>query len=175
MGSSESVYMANDSGQDIYVMAALNPDWAIATSSLTLPYLPEEIHSLLDLYQYIKAATDVVKNSGDVGSDAYSAAMALIDGFRQNSVPITYQDYKDVQKEDFLSMYLSASGIASLLGAKTVSLVVMSGDGMQVAMWDTNADDSWIATNQTEIIRSKYGSIWQPDPADGTIAWPIGG
>jgi len=29
MGTSQSVYMANGSGQDIYVMASLNPDWAI--------------------------------------------------------------------------------------------------------------------------------------------------
>ena len=68
-------------------------------------------------------------------------------------------------------MYLTPDGIAGVLGAKTVSVMVLSGDGKQLAMWNTGSDDSWITTNQHMIVRSKYGSIWQQDPSSGTQDW----
>lgn len=78
------------------------------------------------------------------------------------------QDYKDVHSDNFLN-YLNADGVASVAGAETVSVMVLSGDGKQLAMWNSGSDASWIATDHKRVVRSKYGTIWQQDPAAGTV------
>ncbi|TRM67979.1 hypothetical protein BD626DRAFT_109000 [Schizophyllum amplum] len=189
MGSSQSVYMANASGQKNYVMASLNPDWAIVDfitdigllfvgveelkAVTTAVELPEALVTIRDLYEFLKIAAQILSGTLSVGSRGPEAALALVEAFSKTSIPIDYGDYKNVKDEGVLSMYLSASGIAGMLGASTVSVMVLSGDGKQLAMWNTGADDSWITTDEQEIVRSKYGSIWQRDPGAGTVGWLV--
>ncbi|KAL1738594.1 hypothetical protein HDZ31DRAFT_50739 [Schizophyllum fasciatum] len=189
MGASQSVYMANDSGQPIYVMASLNPDWAIVDfvtdiallfvgveelkAVTTAAELPEALVTIRDLYEFLKIAAKILSGTLSVGSRGPEAALALVEAFSKCSIPISYGDYKNVKDEGVLGMYLSASGIAGLLGASTVSVMVLSGDGKQLAMWNTGSDDSWITTGDQEIVRSKYGSIWQRDPDAGRVSWPV--
>jgi len=189
-GISHTVYMANACGQDIYVMASLSTEWAIidaiadgalllaavadiAAVVTTAEALPEVINTLSDLYGYLKVAAQLLRDTGSISSRTTDAAQTLVNAFANTSIPIAFDDYKNVEEEGVLSIYLSPDGIASLLGASTVSVMVMSGDGKQVAMWDTGADDSWIATNQQTIVRSAYGSIWQQDPGAGTQNWSV--
>lgn len=189
MGHSHSVYMADASGQDIYVMAALTREWAIldfvADAALLVAGvegiveaavadaagLPGAIKSFSDLFDYLKVAVQIISSADRAESGASSAAQALVNAYQNTSIPIANNDYKDVQKEGVLSIYLSPSGIAGLLGAKTVSVMVLSGDGKQLAMWDTGDDDSWIATDQQTIVRSVYGSIFKQDPGSGSEDW----
>ncbi|KAI0314869.1 hypothetical protein OF83DRAFT_406031 [Amylostereum chailletii] len=189
MGVSHSVYMANAAGQEIYVMASLNPDWAIVDfvtdigllfvavgeikAVATAAELPETLVTLRDLYEFLKIAAKLLSASISAGTRPGEAALALLDAFKKTSIPIANGDHKNVKDEGVLGIYLSADGIASLFGASTVSVIVMSGDGKQVAMYNTGADDSWIATNEEKIVRSKYGSIWQQDPGAGTVEWPV--
>ena len=189
MGASQSVYMANGSGQNIFVMASLNPDWAIVDfitdiglllvgveelkAVTMLGELPEALVTIRDLYEFLKIAAKILSGTLSVGSRGPEAALALVDAFSKTSIPIAYGDYKNVKDEGVLGMYLSASGIAGLLGASTVSVMVLSGDGKQLAMYNTGSDDSWIATDRQEIVRSKYGSIWQQDPDAGRQSWPV--
>jgi hypothetical protein len=65
-------------------------------------------------------------------------------------------EYKNVEEEGILEIYLSPSGIADL-GVSTLSAMVLtvSGDGKQLAIWNTGSDDLWIATDQQTIVRSK--------------------
>jgi len=181
--------MADASGQDIFVMAALSQDWPIfdfvadaalllagvqgilAASIAEAADLPAVVKSFSDLYQYLKVAVQLLSRTDRVASDAKGAAQVLVDAYTNTSIQITFNDYKNVQEEGVLDVYLSPSGIAGLLGAKTVSVMVLSRDGKQLAMWDTGDDDSWIATNQQTIVRSVYGSIWQQDPSSGSEDW----
>lgn len=189
MGTSQSVYMANDSSQDIYVAVALNLKWAIvdffvdislmlvAVGELKrvtmLAELPETLKTFYDLYKFLKIAITIMSGTVSAGTRPGEAALALVNAFKKNSVRIPSGDYKKVEENGFLSIYLNADGIASLLGAENVSLMVLSGDGKQLAIWNTDSDKSWIATNEQKIVRSKYGSIWQQDPGAGTQNWPI--
>lgn len=189
MGVNQSVWVANDSGQDIYVIAAANPDWVIADvatdaalilvgltelkATLTLAELPATIASFRDLYQFIKITGTLLSGSFSVGSRPAEAALAVIEAVKKHSIPISAGDAKDVKDANFLAMYLNASGIGGILGASTVSVMVMSADGKQVAMWNTGPDDSWIATREKNIVRSKYGSVWQHDPGAGSVNWPV--
>jgi hypothetical protein len=190
-GTSHTVYMANASGQEIYVMAALSADWAIIDfiAAAALPLLlggvediiavaveegvelPSALTTLGDLFGYLKAAVQILSKTGSIDSHVSDAAQSLVDAFKNTSIPIAFNDYKDVEDEGILGIYLTPDGIAGLLGANTVSVMVLSGDGQKLAMWDTGSDDSWIATTQQAIVRSIYGSIWQQDPSSGTEDW----
>ena len=189
MGANESVYMANSSGQDIFVIAAPNPDWAIVDfltdvglmfvgigeikSVVTAARLPEALKTIKDIYEFVKIAGKLLSGTISAGTRGPEAALALIEAVKKNSIPIKAGEYKKVNDRGVLGMYLSASGIADLLGASTVSVMVMSGDGKQVANFNTNGDYSWIATSNKKIVRSKYGSIWQQDPGSGSINWDV--
>lgn len=187
MGLSHSVYFANDSDQDVYVIASLNPDWAlidflvdaallaVAVTELkaatTVLELPKELATMKDLYNFAKIASFLVLGTISTGTRTAEAALAVIEAFKKTGKVIPKQDYKDVHSDNMLN-YLNADGIAAVLGAETVSVMVMSGDGKQFAMWNTGSDESWIATRSNKIVRSKYGTIWQQDPNSGSVAWP---
>ncbi|OCB87781.1 hypothetical protein A7U60_g5104 [Sanghuangporus baumii] len=189
IGVDNNVYMANDSGQDIYVMATLNPDWAIADfvfdiallftgieeikAAATAAELPATIATVRDLYEFLKIGAEILSGTVSVGTRPTEAALSLVEAFKKTSIPIAPATYKNVKEDGFLGIYLSVDGIASILGASTVSLIVMSGDGKQVAMWNSGGDDSWIATRAEKIVRSKYGTIWQQDAGAGTVDWPV--
>ncbi|KAK4233256.1 hypothetical protein C8A03DRAFT_39049 [Achaetomium macrosporum] len=193
MGLSHSVYMANDSSRDIHVMASLNPDWALVDFAVDIGLLmigveelkgaamaaelPETLATLRDLYEFLKIAGELAGGMAGAGSRPAEAAMALIDAFKKTAVCILAGEYRDVERDSFLSIYLSADGIASLVGAETVSVMVMSSDSdgsrMQLAVWNTGADDSWIATRDEVIVRSKYGTIWEQYPTAGAVSLPV--
>jgi hypothetical protein len=188
-GVSHNVYMANASGQENYVMAAINADWALADFIVeaAMPILlagvseiaavaeaaeiPAGLATLSDLFGYLKVAVQFISKTSSTSRHTVDAALALVNAFKNTSIPIAFEDYKNVEREDFLSLYLTPDGIAGVLGAKTVSVMVLSADGKQLAMWNTGSDDSWITTEQQTIVRSKYGSIWQQDPGSGTEGW----
>lgn len=132
--------------------------------------LPKTIKTLKDLYNAIKFAWLVISGSLAVSTRPVDAALSLVDAFKKVSVRIPNGQYKDVHNDNFLDVYLNAHGIASLVGAQTVSVMVMSGDGY-LSMWTTNADHSWIVIREQRIVRSQYGSLWQRDPDAGTVVW----
>jgi hypothetical protein len=189
-GVSQNVYLANASGQDNYAMAALSSEWALidfitegALSVLLagvseieavaedVAELPTALNSLGDLFAYLKVAVQFLSKTSTTDRRVNTAAQSLVNAFKNTSNQIAFNTYKNVESEDFFNMYLTPSGIAGMAGAKTISMMVVSGDGKQLAMWDTGSDDSWITTGQQTIVRSKYGSIWQQDPGSGTEEW----
>jgi len=188
-GVSQNVYLANASGQDNFAMAALKPEWVLAdvitAGAMTVlldgvgefaavvdeAELPSALSSLDDLFGYLKVAVQFISKASSTTRNVINGAQSLVNAFQNVSYPIAFNDYKDVASEDFLKMYLTPSGIAGMTGTKTASLLVMSGDGKQLAMWSTGSDESWITTDQQTIVRSKYGTIWQQDPGSGTEVW----
>jgi hypothetical protein len=178
--------MANDSGQDIYVLASLNPMWAVVDvmtdaalivagaqelkAAAAITELPKTVKNLKDLYEAVKIAWMIVSGPVAITSRPVDAARSLLDAMKNVSVKIPNKQYKDVHNDNFLDVYFNADGIASLVGAQTVSVMVMNGDGY-LSMWNTNADHSWIATREQKIVRSEYGSIWKRDPNAGTVIW----
>jgi hypothetical protein len=190
MGASHSIYMANESGRDIYVMVALNPDWAMVDyvtdldlmafgvtwmKALGLGELPEAIRTLSDAFTFLQTAGRLLSGTISAGPGGREAAMKMIDAFKQTAVRIPDGDYRQVEKDGFFSIYLKPDGIASLMGAHSVSILVMSSEGTetQVAMWNSGADASWIAKNNYSIARSKHGTIWQQDFGHDSVGWPL--
>ena len=184
MGNKHSIHIANATSEDIYVLAYLSPDWAIvdAITNITviaaalqqfktctaLGELPAKITSIRDIFQTLLAVRKVIVS----GAQGVKAAMAVTEAFKKTAVKIPAGTFKNVKSEDFLSIYLKAHGIAGLIGAKTVTLMVMAGEGkdLRAAMWNSGSDHSWIATKRGVIVRSRYGTLWQENPGAGTIA-----
>jgi hypothetical protein len=168
-------------------MAALDPDWAIVDfmvdvslllvavgelkAAVTTMELPEALVTLRDLYEFLKVAASISLSTASASTRPADAALALLNAFKATGKTIADQGYMEVHDDNALN-YLNADGIAAVLGAQTVSVMAMSGDGKQLAMWNSGADQSWIATSSHKIIRSKYGTIWEQDPDTWTAIWP---
>ena len=194
MGTSQSVHMANKSGQNIYVFVGLNPHWALLNFFLDITLMvigandirsialtvadyqnykvPTKLETLRDLFEYT-AVAGVMLTTGANIPNVFSAAQGFIDSVRKTAILVSKGAFKNINQQNILQIYLNPSGYAGLLGAKTVSVYVMSTDGKQVALYNTAPDHSWIATAQQTIVRAKYGSIWQQEPSSGSYAWPI--
>jgi hypothetical protein len=184
-GSDQNIYVANNSAQDIYVLAAPGTAWTIAdvvtNTALMLTgvgelkafasagELPAAINTIGDLYKALRVGAALVR----AGGRGYEAGEAVVTAFKNNSIDIPAGQYKNVRDQGTLSTYLNPSGIAGMMGAQTVSLTVMSADGLQVAQFSSGPDDSWIATGSQTIVRSVYGTLWDQDPAAGAQDWPI--
>lgn len=184
-GSDQNINIANSSQQDIYVLAAGNTDWTIAdvlgNAALMLTgvgelkgivsagELPAAITTIGDLYKALRVGAALVR----AGGRGYEAGKAVVDAFKENAADIPNGQVKNVREQGTLSTFLNPSGIAGLLGAGTVSLTVMSGDGLQVAQFNSGPDDSWIATGNQTIVRSVYGTLWDQDPTAGSQSWPV--
>ncbi|KAG7093105.1 hypothetical protein E1B28_009391 [Marasmius oreades] len=190
--SNNSVCMANSTDEDIYVMVSLNADWAITDFITDIGLfliavgeirqlvvdveLPKMIVTLRDLHRFLKISYTALAETAAAGSrKAADAASALHYAIKKNSIVIPAGQYKQINEKNWLESFFNASAVGSLLVAKTVSLMVMTGDGQRFAMYDTNSDYSWIATKEGKCVRSKYGSVWQQDTQAGVVDWPVGG
>jgi hypothetical protein len=131
--------------------------------------LPAAITTIGDLYKALRVGAALVR----AGGRGEAAGKAVVDAFKGNSADIPNGQVKNVREQGTLSTFLNPSGIAGLLGAGTVSLTVMSGDGLQVAQFNSGPDDSWIATGNQTIVRSVYGTLWDQDPTTGSQSWPV--
>lgn len=187
MGTAQSVYMANSSQKKIWVLIALKPEWLLLDvfvdvaliclaayefkAAFEVADLPEELLTIADLIKFMKFALKLLSASITSGTRPADVVLSMLDAFKTVSSPIEAGDAPDVSDESFLN-YLNADGIGSLFGANTMNVLVMSDDGHQFAWFGSGEDDSWIATNHEQIVRSRYGSLWQEDPGAGCVDWP---
>ena len=95
-GISHNVYVANDSGQDNYVMASLNPEWALIDfiAEAAVPVLlagagaiaevaeaaelPAELSTLSDLFGYLKVAVQFLSKASSTERRTVAAAHTLV-------------------------------------------------------------------------------------------------
>lgn len=188
MGINQSIHLANASGQDIYVIAALNPAWNITEvfvdaallftaveeikALTTAGELPKALVTIYDLYQLVKAAAGLLVANASEGTQPSEAVIAVIEAFKASSVHIRYGEALNISNRHSLGIYLNPDGIAKIHGAQTVSLMVLSDHGQQLCMFDSGPDDSWIATSHQLVVRSKYGTLWEENRIGGTHSWP---
>ena len=182
---SQNIYVANQMPEDIHVFAGKSPGWVIADvltdvalfatgigeikSALTAERLPEAIRTTSDLIKILKWVAKLYGGTVSVGSRPAEAAKDIIEAFKKNSIPISPGSYKNVLESGLLS-YLSPSGVASLLDAETITMIIMAENGERVIDFSTGTDESWIATSNY-VVRSKYGTIFDEDPGAGKNNW----
>jgi len=110
-------------------------------------------------------ATALEKNVGDV-------VQKLKEFLQKSAYAIEPGAFKRVNDTSYLKFWnaLNPSYWGSLAGCQTVQLLIIDESMEQTCTFVTGADDSWIAAPD-KIVRSKYGTIWQEDPAAGTYYW----
>lgn len=180
------IHVANTLSQSIYVLPAKSTDWAI-TDLVTdaalfavgigeiravlsgVVRLPATLNTVADLYAFVKGAGTLLLGTFAVGSRSGEAVLELVRHFKDNAIEVPANGYRNVVESSLLD-YFSPSGIASLAGASTVTLTVMSADGMRSAQFATANDLSWIATD-ARMVRARYGTLWEQSPGDGQAAW----
>ena len=182
---SQHIYVANHNSQGAYVMATKSLEWQIADfltdiglfavgvgeikAVVTAYELPETINTVKDLVQVMKIVAGLLSGTISAGSRSAEAAKELVDAFKESSTEVGQGDYKDVRETGFLD-YLSPSGIAGLLDADTITLVVMTDDGKKFVDFPSNIDYSWIVT-PSRVVRSQYGTLNVEDPDAGQYNW----
>jgi|GEM_PF-6115651 len=174
-GTNHHVYVSNNFGENVYVLACENPYWAIADfafdigmivtgfyeikAGIEFAELPSEINTLSDLYKLLTVCGKIVSGTLSAGSRQVEAAQTVIDQIKKNGAPVSPNDHIDASSQGVLGMFLSPSGIAGIFGASTITLVIMKEDGKGTAMFNTNPDYSWISESDG-IWRAKYGHLW---------------
>jgi hypothetical protein len=66
--------------------------------------------------------------------------------FKQTTLPIAAGETKDVFDRELLDEVTTPDGIASLLGAKTVAIAIVTEDGTQDVVFDSSDAAQWVMT-----------------------------
>ncbi|TFY83630.1 hypothetical protein EWM64_g387 [Hericium alpestre] len=128
MGNNESVFLANASGQDVYVMAGLYPDWPVAEflndisrlyvgveelkgATVEVLQLPEALITVRDLYEFLQVASKLLSGRIEIGSRSEEAAAILRDAFKENSILIFAGNDANLKDEELLRRYLNSNGV----------------------------------------------------------------
>ncbi|MBK5541490.1 hypothetical protein JFV28_20525 [Pseudomonas sp. TH05] len=174
-GINQHVYVSNNCSENVYVLACENPYWAIADFAFDVGFivlgfteikagiecaeLPSEISKTSDLFKLLNVCRKIVLGTISAGSRPTEAAHTIIDQVMKYSVSISPNDHVDASSQDVLGMFLSPSGVAGMLGASTITLLIMKEGGKGTVMYNTNPDYSWISESDG-IWRAKYGHLW---------------
>jgi hypothetical protein len=107
---SQHIYVANQTQQDIYVLAAKSSGWAIADfltdialfavgigeikAGLSVAELPATINTMRDLITVMKTIGALLSGTVAVGSRSAEAIKEVVEAFKKNSLKISPGEYK---------------------------------------------------------------------------------
>ncbi|MFD7449631.1 hypothetical protein [Kitasatospora sp. NPDC059827] len=166
LGIDSNVHVANHMKEAIYVMPMADPGWTLA-----------------DVIVDSAVVTAVLGFSGFSGMPAASVTFGnlitvlggmgtmgtLAAALKKSSITIPAGRVENVFSRFRVTATFIASSIAGMLGAKTVSLLIVAEDGRTVHL-TTDPDHSWIATDKG-IVRAVYGTLNAQDEEAGFVPW----
>lgn len=174
---SNEIHVANNSGEEIIVLVAPNSDWAIG----------DIVGSVV---QVLASAASTVVTLGGTAPTTFaaffscinlirggiSAGFNLADVLKQNGgISIAPGQVTSVFSRGMANpfKYLNSSQWGALLGGSDMTLAITNRSLTRQAVFNTNSDYSWIV-NHNDIVRAKYGSLWQQDPGSGSYPFSVG-
>jgi hypothetical protein len=183
-----NIHIANTLPRSVWVMPSKNTSWLVAdlvTDAALFAVgvgeiravlsgtvvLPEAIATLGDLFKFLKGAGTLLGGTIATGSRSGEAVLELVRHFKENAIEIPPNDFRNVLQSSLMD-YLSASGLASLVGLSTITLTILSDDGLRTVQFDTSNDSSWIAI-PTALVCAKFGTLWQQSPDAGSFPWIV--
>lgn len=178
-----NIYIANETKQIAHVMVTPNTAWNIADLVVDTALLMTGIAELKAGVTALRALPSAISTVGELGTvmravtTTAAGAGAMVGGagaplvtfFKNHSTPVDEQQVKNVYGSDVWT-YFKPSAYADLLGAETMHLMILYGEGRKYVEFNTNADHSWIVTS-TGVVRAKYGHVWVHDAAAGSHDW----
>jgi len=174
---SNEIHVANSTNEELILMVAPNSDWAIG----------DIVGSVVQLLA--SAASTVVTLGGTAPTTfaalfscinlirgGISAGFNLADVLKQNGgISIAPGQVTEVFNRGMANpfKYLNSSQWGALFGGSDMTLAITNKSLTRQAVFNTNSDYSWIVT-KNEVVRAKYGSLWQEDPGSGSYPFSIG-
>lgn len=182
---SNHIYVANELNQKITILATPNPDWELAdvfadaveliASTTLLCATLGTVGDAFTVKQMVRLGIQITAFTAQeikIGVDATKYQNDLAKTISANGIPIASNNSAEVMKvitENPLK-YLRPSAWAAILGGSDTHLSFFSNDGRFICDFNTNSDYSWIA-RESDVVRSKYGTIHTPDPDAGKHSW----
>lgn len=182
---SNHIYVKNELPQQLSVLAAPNPDWQIAdvfadavklmASTAVVIVSMGTVGDEYTIKQMVRLGIQLsiyIVNNVKIGVDATNYLNDMSETIQSNGININSNEVTEVMKvitENPLS-YLNPSAWAAILGGSDAHLTFFSNDRNSICDFNTNSDYSWIARN-SDVVRSKYGTISTPDPDAGKHSW----
>ncbi|HEV2146370.1 MAG TPA: CVNH domain-containing protein [Longimicrobiaceae bacterium] len=184
------VYIANSLDQDVYVLPAEKTGWMLADIGFNVAALavgigeiravamagelPATLNTVKSLYYFLKIVASLGGSMFGAASAVTKATEAVLAQVKAHSIKVPAGQVVDVLSLSSFSNYTSLSGVFAWLGdAETFDLLVVTADGKQVTMVSTNTDYSWVVQSD-RLVRTVYGTTWQPDPAAGLSLFNTG-
>jgi hypothetical protein len=189
MAKDRQLHIANDVAQPIYVIVAPSMNYAIvdmfvsgtvagqsaarkdmgSISSTGVMRNLSDIQKLVNILELMKLAGKARTDTA-AQQQAASYRQSLGNYLKQHATLIRPGNVAQVLKADLGSLkgYLSTSGWTALFNSDSVSLFLATEDLERFAFVTTAPDHSWIF-RYGGVVRSKYGSLWQPDSDAGFV------
>ncbi|MGB5960790.1 MAG: hypothetical protein WBG73_09055 [Coleofasciculaceae cyanobacterium] len=102
----------------------------------------------------------------ELRDQARKAQFELKSFLQENAVSIPAGDYKRIFDRWSPTRFITLSDISSMFNSSNITLFVTNKSLSKIAKFNTNSDSSWIL-NGNEVVRAKYGSLWQEDRGAG--------
>lgn len=180
---SNHLKLLNQSGQGIHVMAAPGLGWAITDFAFDVAMLalgvtelkaiaataelPATINTVAEFIQFLEIVVQLGLATAGTALRPVEAVQTVMEQFYKVSKAVPNGEAKDIYDKGFFDIYLSPSGLAGMMGAKTLTLIIISDDGKRLAHFDTEPDDTWTVTANNEIDASPSNLDWPTvDPAN---------
>lgn len=180
------MHLSNGSSQPIYVMVTPSMGFAFANAFTSTakqgvsardgspPSVTGAIKNLNDFQQLanllvlMRMNQKVATSSGGVQTQVYLDEMK--EYLKQNATTLAVGETKQLLKVDTANpvKYLSLDTWSALFNADALSLFIATEDMTKLVFFDSGADDSWIFRGE-EVVRAKYGTLWQDDPGAGKV------
>lgn len=174
---SHEIHVANSTNEELIVMVAPNPDFAIG----------DIVGSVVQLLASAAATVVTLGGAAPTTFAAFfscinlirggiSSGLNLFDVLKQSGgITIAPGQVTEVFTRGMANpfKYLNASQWGTLFGASDMMLAITNKSLTRQVVFNTNSDYSWIVT-QNQVVRAKYGSLWQQDPGSGSYPFSIG-
>lgn len=164
-----------------------------------IPEMEEEVPDVLCTFNDLRRYILLIKGLWGASSRFIDLNFDAMDAIKKNSTKIPAYSSINIYEAGIFETYLSVSGVASLRNAETITLNIISEEKPTIyhktlmhiprgkttsnsrnlprkvkqASFSTNNDSSWIVKDN-EVIRAKYGTLWQEDRNSGFYRLSMG-
>jgi hypothetical protein len=180
------MHLSNGSSQPIYVMVTPSMGYAFANALTSTakqavsardgspPSAVGAVKNLNDFQQLanmlalMRLNHQVATSDGGVQTQVYLNEMKQY--LKENATTLAVGETKQLLKVNTANpiKYLSLDTWTALFNSDALSLFIATEDMTKLVFLDSGADDSWIFRGE-EVVRAKYGTLWQDDPGAGKV------
>ena len=180
MFKDRQMHIANHCSQPIFVLVAPSMHFAFidmlvghaiagaASKGGTAPNAYSAFKNINSVEAFVRTIQLGVLTGKAQASD--SDRQNLLDFLRENARVLAPRTADQVLKMDTLNplKYMSSQGWTALFNSSSISVFLATEDLSRVVTFESSPDHSWIFESN-RVVRARYGTVSQPDPAAGSV------